>query len=161
MNKVVTVEQAIRIAGDLHGKGKRIVLVGGCFDILHIGHVSFLEKAKKEGDVLFVLLEADESIKKIKGETRPINSQEDRARILAAIGVVDEIVLLSSNLENRDYDKLIMQLKPAIIATTQGDQKRHLKERQAGLVAAEIIDVIDVISDKSTSRLISLLGKDL
>lgn len=161
MNKVVTVEQAVEIAEDLHGKGKRIVLVGGCFDILHIGHISFLERAKEAGDVLFVLLEADESIKEIKGENRPINTQEDRARILAAIEVVDEVVLLSSNLENRDYDKLIILLKPDIIATTQGDLKRHLKERQASLVSAEIIDVIDVISDQSTTRLIRLLGKDL
>ena len=161
MNKIVTVEQAIQAAQDLHRKNKRIVLAGGCFDILHIGHITFLERAKKAGDVLFVLLEADESIRQIKGENRPINSQENRARILAAIGVVDDVILLSPHLKNQDYDRLIMQLKPAIIATTQGDLKRQFKERQASLVAAEIIDVIDVINDQSTSRLIRLLDKDL
>ena len=161
MNKVVTVEQAAKIAEGLQGVGKRVVLVGGCFDILHIGHISFLERAKEAGDVLFVLLEAEKGIRQIKGGNRPINTQEDRARILAAIGVVDRVVLLSSDLENHDYDKLIILLKPDIIASTQGDLKRHLKERQAGLVNAEIVDVIDVISDKSTTRLIKLLGKDL
>jgi rfaE bifunctional protein nucleotidyltransferase chain/domain len=159
--KIVTVEQAIQIAQDLHMKNKRIVLVGGCFDILHIGHIAFLERAKKAGDVLFILLEADESIRQIKGESRPINNQENRARILAAIEVVDEVILLSHRLKNQDYDKLIMQLKPAIIAITRGDLKRHQKARQASLVNAEIIDVIDVISDQSTTRLVRLLDKDL
>lgn len=161
MDKIVTVGQAIQIAQDFHKKSKRIVLVGGCFDILHIGHITFLERAKAAGDVLFVLLEADESIRKIKGENRPISNQEDRARILAAIEVVDEVILLSPDLKGQDYDELIMQLKPAIIATTQGDPKRYLKERQASFVNARIIDVTDVIRGQSTTRLIRLLGKDL
>ncbi len=161
MDKIVTIAQAIQIAQDQHRKNKRIVLIGGCFDILHIGHIIFLQRAKKAGDVLFVLLEADDSIKKLKGENRPINNQEDRARILAAIEVIDEIILLSANLKDKDYDELIMQLKPDIIAITQGDLKRHKKTRQASFVNAEVIDVTDVISDQSTTRLIKLLGKDL
>lgn len=161
MDKVVRLEQAIEIAHNLKMGGKRIVLVGGCFDILHIGHITFLRRARAAGDVLFVILESDETIKRIKGENRPINNQEDRARILAAIEVVDEVILLSPHLKDQDYEELIVKLKPAIIATTQGDVNRHHKERQANLVGAEIIEVTDVISDQSTTRLVRILGKDL
>ena len=65
----------------------KIVLVGGCFDILHLGHVVFLEKAKKEGDVLVVLLESDEKVRFLKGKGRPVHTQSERAEILSALKV--------------------------------------------------------------------------
>jgi len=159
--KIVTVGQARERAKALHSENKSIVLAGGCFDILHIGHITFLESARSAGDALFIILEADESIKKLKGEDRPINNQEDRAKILAALEAIDQVVLLRPHLKDHDYDELIAQLKPAIIATTEGDINRHRKARQASLVGAKIINVTNVISDQSTTRLIRLLGKDL
>src|SRR3990167_134264 len=119
MDKVVSIEKAIQITNHLNNQRKRIVLTGGCFDILHIGHISFLENAKKEGDVLFVLLESDESIKKLKGDNRPINNQEDRAKILESLKIVDYIIRLPYFENDKDYDKLISSLKPDIIATTK------------------------------------------
>lgn len=161
MNKIVTIVDAVKQSALLRNQGKKVVLVGGCFDILHIGHITFLEKAKATGDALFVLLEDDKSIRKIKGENRPINNQDDRAKILAALESVDYVILLPPNLIDRDYDHMIIELKPAIIATTQGDMQKKNKERQASSVNCKVIEVTNFISDQSTSRLVKLLGKEL
>jgi rfaE bifunctional protein nucleotidyltransferase chain/domain len=161
MNKILTIDQAITESEKIRRQKKLVVLVGGCFDILHIGHITFLEKAKAAGDSLFVFLESDESIKKIKGENRPINNQEDRAKILATLEPVDYVILLPPHLADKDYDRMIIQLKPAIIATTQGDLHKEQKARQATLVNCRIIEVTDFIRDQSTTRLVKLLGDDL
>jgi len=161
MGKIVTINKAIILSERLRNQGKTIVLAGGCFDILHIGHITFLEKAKASGDSLFVFLEPDESIKKIKGGGRPINNQENRAKILAALEPVDYVILLPPHLTDIDYDRMIIQLKPAIIATTLGDVNRKNKERQAALIKSKVIEVTDYIRDQSTSRLVKLLGNEL
>lgn len=161
MNKIVDVNKAIILSKKLRDQGKTVVLVGGCFDILHIGHITFLEKAKESGDSLFVFLEPDESIKKLKGKNRPINNQENRAKILSALESVDYVILLPPHLTDIDYDHMIIQLKPAIIATTRGDVHRKNKERQAALIKSKVIEVTDYIRDQSTSRLVKLLGSEL
>ncbi len=161
MNKILTIENAIRIAQNLRSKKKSIVLAGGCFDILHIGHITFLEKARAQGDNLFIFLESDNTIKKLKGENRPVNHQADRAKILSALESVDVIILLNSGLADTDYDEMITQLKPDIIAVTNGDKNKKQKEQQAKKINSRLIEVTPVISDQSTSRLIKLLGNDL
>src|SRR5579872_1192323 len=103
MNKILSTENAIQLANQLHRKNKRIVLVGGCFDLLHIGHITFLEDAKKQGDLLIVLLESDETITALKGNKRPINSQKIRAKILTALSAVDFVILLEPHMKNEDY----------------------------------------------------------
>ena len=161
MNKIVTTEQAVIIANKLHKNGKTIVLAGGCFDLLHVGHLTFLENAKAAGNSLFIFLESDASIKKKKGENRPINNQADRAKILAAFQVVDYVILLPENLNDKDYDDMIMKLKPSVIATTAGDLHKNHKERQAAKVGCRVIEVTQVVKDKSTSRMIKLLENEL
>jgi glycerol-3-phosphate cytidylyltransferase len=159
MNKIVTTEEAIALSNKLQKEGKKIVLAGGCFDILHIGHLIFLEKAKKEGDILFVMIEHDESIKQAKGVHRPVNTQHDRARILAALMPVDYVILLPPLLNDALYDDLVIRLKPAIIATTEGDKNRFHKERQANRIGAKITTVTAAIHNQSTTRLIEFLKK--
>lgn len=101
----------------LSGKSQgRIVLTGGCFDILHIGHVRFLSEAKRMGDYLVVLLESDRKVKKLKGKNRPVFIQKERAEMLAALGSVDLIVLLPMMGNDSDYMNLLMKIKPDIIA---------------------------------------------
>ena len=117
----IKIDKAIEISNKLRKQGKSIVVAGGCFDILHVGHVRFLQSAKKLGDVLFVLLESDKNVKKLKGETRPINSQKDRAEILSSLKSVDYVVFLPRMKSDEDYDKLITCLKPNILATTEND----------------------------------------
>lgn len=160
MNKVLSIETAIKTSVKIRSEGKTIVLVGGCFDILHPAHVAFLQKAKKQGDVLFVLLESDQAIRIKKGKNRPIYSQKDRAKVLGALSCVDYVLLLPFFTQDRQYDKLLFRLKPTIIATTIGDQNRHHKERQASLVGASVVDVIQRVNKASTSKVAKLLVKD-
>jgi len=159
MNKILTIKKVTEVSNSLRDQDKKIVLVGGCFDILHIGHITFLEKAKNEVGMLFVLLEPDDKIKKIKGIDRPVNSQEDRAKILASLTVVDYVITLPQDTTDEVYDNLVFCLKPDIIATTTGDPKRFQKERAAKLIKGRVVDVTTQISDRSTTRLIKILKK--
>lgn len=160
MNKILTIQQAIEVSNKLKAEDKTIVLVGGCFDILHVGHIRFLKEAKKYGDFLFVLLESDQTIRRAKGEYRPINSQKDRADILSSFFNVDYVIMLPQFNIDKDYDHLISKIRPDIIAATKGDPNIRHKKRQAKMLNAKVINVISNISNRSTSNLIKLLGED-
>lgn len=157
MDKIVTTEQAIQISNALRTQNRSLVIAGGCFDILHVGHTKFLKKAKQEGDVLMILLEHDETIKKKKGEHRPLNHQADRAELLAHLALVDYILMLPPITTDDFYDKLVIQLKPAIIATTAGDPYRTDKERSAKKIGATVVDVIQPVTNQSTTRVVQIL----
>jgi rfaE bifunctional protein nucleotidyltransferase chain/domain len=73
--------------------GRRVVVTNGCFDLIHAGHVSYLEQARSEGDLLLVGLNSDDSVRQLKGPTRPLNREQDRARVLAALQSVDAVCL--------------------------------------------------------------------
>ncbi len=160
MSKIVTEKKAAQISKLLRKQGKKIVLIGGCFDILHIGHIRLLKEAKKQGDFLFVLLENDDNIKDIKGRHRPINSQPERAEILASMEKLDYIILSEKKKNNQKYDKLVVDLAPHVIATTSGDKNMHHKKRQASLINAKVIEVIKQLRKKSTSRIANLIAKE-
>lgn len=134
---------------------EKIVLVGGCFDILHVGHIRFLKKAKALGDKLIVLLESDKRISQMKGEGRPINSQKIRAEVLSSLKYVDEVISLPSNMNNNRFDLLVKKIKPDFIATTKGDSNIEYKKRAAKLVNAKVIIVTPRVGEYSTSKLIS------
>jgi len=157
MNKIISTEKAVQIAQALHIKKLRIVLVGGCFDILHLGHIQFLTKAKAKGDILLVFIESDENIKRLKGPNRPINTQRDRAKLLASLEIVNYVILLKSMMPNSEYDRLVIEIKPNIIATTKGDPNRLHKERQADLIGGKVIDVTLHVQDQSTTNLLKIL----
>lgn len=161
MKRAVRIKEAIERSKKMRAEGKRIVLVGGCFDIIHVGHVEFLKKAKEKGDALFVLLESDEKVKQIKGESRPIHTQEERAKVLSALEPVDYVILLPYFTKDQDYDNLVMQIKPDIIATTKADRYKIHKERQAKLLNAQVLDVIDRLPNKSTNLLAQKLSQEL
>lgn len=133
-------------------KGEKMVLVGGCFDILHPGHVIFLEKAKKQGDVLIVLLESDQKIKMLKGDNRPVHNQNERAKILSSIRFVDFVVMLPFIQSEHDYDQVVGKIKPDVIATTKSISDHHHK-RSAQKVGAKLKYVTDIIGDYSTTRI--------
>ena len=138
---------------------KRIVLVGGCFDILHIGHVRFLSEAKRMGDYLVVLLESDQRVRALKGEKRPVFIQKERAELLSALGSVDLIVLLPTMDTDRSYLNLIKRIKPDVIAVTENDPLMEKKRRQAEEVGSEL-RIIPLTKTVSTSKLASILGVD-
>src|SRR4051812_20279162 len=89
--KRVSVEQLARIRAQLGALGERLVFTNGCFDLLHVGHVRYLQEARALGDALAVAVNGDESVRALKGPNRPINSEDDRAEVLAALGCVDYV----------------------------------------------------------------------
>jgi rfaE bifunctional protein nucleotidyltransferase chain/domain len=96
MSKIVTVTEMAAIAGQLRKSGKTIVFTNGCFDLIHAGHVKYLSKAADLGEVLILGLNSDASVKKIKGEKRPVIHQEQRACVVAALQMVDYVVLFDA-----------------------------------------------------------------
>ncbi len=130
----------------LKSEGKRVVFTNGCFDILHIGHVKYLQEAKSYGDVLIVGVNSDNSVRRLKGSSRPINSQYDRAYILASLEAVDFVTIFD---ENTPYE-LIKTLKPHILVKG-GDYKD--KE----VVGSDLVDevrLVDFVDGKSTTKII-------
>ncbi len=136
---------------------KRIVLVGGCFDVVHLGHIVFLEKAKLEGDVLVILLESDKNIRKNKGQTRPINNQENRAILLTKLRMVDFVIKLPEMEKDEKYLEIIKKLRPKVIAISKKDENLAKKRQQAEEVGAKLIKVTNLIPHQSTSRIIEII----
>jgi len=133
--------------------GKR-VLVGGCFDIIHIGHVRFFQHAHAHGDVLIVALESDEFIRTIKMK-EPFHTQEERAEILSSMKNVDIVVLLPFLKDFIAYENMVKKIQPDKIAVTKYDPQIENKVKHAKSVNAEVISVMDYIPNKS-----STLAKD-
>lgn len=133
------------------------VLVGGCFDLIHYGHVSFLKQAKSHGDYLVVALESDENVKKMKGDARPIHTQSQRKEMLESLSFVDEVITLPLMRGDRDYYELVRKIKPHVIAITEGDPVSVKKREQAEEIGAQLIE-IPKIHTPSTSQLAKLLG---
>jgi len=133
-------------------KNKKSVLVGGCFDLIHFGHLKFLEAAKKQGDFLIVALESDEFIKKHKRKL-PIHKQTERAEILSFLNMVDLIVLLPFFQMDSDYFELVKKISPNIIAVTEGDRQLENKNNQAGEIGAEVKVVVTDIRNFSTRNI--------
>ncbi|MCX2683689.1 D-glycero-beta-D-manno-heptose-7-phosphate kinase [Campylobacter sp. MIT 21-1685] len=131
---------------------KTIVFTNGCFDLLHFGHIKYLEKAKKLGDLLIVGLNSDRSVKELKGQSRPIHSQHQRACMLAALYFVDYVVIFD---ENTPYE-LIKALKPNILV--KGADYKNKKLIGADLV--EKVRLIDFEQDFSTTKIIAKI-KDI
>ncbi|MBI4066523.1 adenylyltransferase/cytidyltransferase family protein [Candidatus Gottesmanbacteria bacterium] len=132
------------------------VLVGGCFDLLHYGHIRFLEEAKKQGDWLVVALESDENVRRMKSEGRPIHTQAQRKEMLEAISCVDEVIALPQMNSHQEYYDLVSRVQPQVIAITQGDPLENNKREQATKVGAQLV-VIPKIPTPSTSQLAKLL----
>ena len=135
----------------------RIVLVGGCFDILHIGHVRFLSEARGMGDYLMLLLESDENVKKLKGKNRPVFTQKQRAEVLSSLRTVDLIMLLPIMKNDNDYLNLITKINPDVIAVTESDPLVDKKRLQAKKVGA-VLRIISLTKTFSTSKLANILG---
>ncbi|MCE5286368.1 MAG: D-glycero-beta-D-manno-heptose 1-phosphate adenylyltransferase [Pelosinus sp.] len=108
--KIIAKDNLTTTVQKLKAAGKRIVFTNGCFDILHAGHVRYLAAAKELGDCLIVGLNSDSSVQALKGPTRPINAEDDRAEVLAALAAVDYVVIFSE----RTAENLIETIRPTI-----------------------------------------------
>jgi len=110
--KIIDNNEIQTIVAELKADGKTVVFTNGCFDILHAGHVRYLQAAKKLGDYLILGLNSDQSVRGLKGPTRPINNQDDRAEVLSALSAVDYVVIF----DEPTAENLVMAIKPAIYA---------------------------------------------
>lgn len=136
-------------------RGKKVVLTGGCFDVLHDAHIRFLTGAKKEGDILILLLESDGNIQKLKGKERPVNNFIKRANTLEGLGFIDLIIELSPNVSDEYYYNLTKLIQPDIIALTKGDPLIENKEKQAKEVGGEIRIIMERDEKYSSTKLIN------
>jgi len=140
-----------KLSEELKGKNRKIVFTNGCFDILHLGHVKYLETAKSLGDILILGLNSDSSVSALKGDDRPINSQNDRAYILAAMEVVDYVVIFD---EDTPYN-LIKLIKPNILV--KGSD--YSGKKVAGEDIAEELILVEFIEGKSSTKIIEKIKK--
>ena len=143
---IKTWDEISSIISELKNNDKKIVFTNGCFDILHIGHVKYLEKAKNFGDILILGLNSDDSTHRLKGKNRPINTQDDRAYILASLEVVDYVVIFN---EDTPLD-LIKLIKPDVLVKG-GDYKG---KEVVGQDIAKELKLVQFIDAKSTSKTI-------
>jgi rfaE bifunctional protein nucleotidyltransferase chain/domain len=150
MGKMVRRDELKKNVERLRADGKKIVFTNGCFDIIHVGHVRYLKEAKSLGDILIVALNSDRSISVLKPE-RPINPQEQRAEVLAALEVVDYVTLFD---EETPYD-LIKLLKPDVLVKG-GDWK---KEDIVGSDVAKQTFSLPFVEGVSTSAIIEKIKK--
>jgi D-beta-D-heptose 7-phosphate kinase/D-beta-D-heptose 1-phosphate adenosyltransferase len=153
--KIKTKKELRKIITDLKTRGKRIVFTNGCFDLLHIGHVRYLEKAKALGDILVVGVNSDSSVRKLKGRRRPILPEQERAEILSGLGCVDYVALFAEI----NPLKLITSLKPNVLVkggdwTKEQTVGKEVVERSGGEVV-----ILPFVKGASTSSLIETILK--
>jgi rfaE bifunctional protein nucleotidyltransferase chain/domain len=117
-SKIKTLGSLAKIIRGLKKKGRRIVFTNGCFDILHFGHIKYLQDAKAKGDILVVGLNSDSSVRRLKGTDRPIVEQKHRAAVLAALGSVDFVVIFSE-----DTPELVIRTLLPDVLVKGGDWK--------------------------------------
>lgn len=139
----------------LREEEKTIVTTNGCFDILHVGHVRYLEKTKSYADVLIVALNSDKSVKSIKGENRPINNENDRAEVLSALRSVDYVVLFD---EDSPID-LLLKIKPDVYTKGADYTVETLPEAKKILEIGTKIEFISFVEGKSTTSIIDKMRK--
>ena len=109
--KIKNLSKLSRVISGLKKKGKKIVFTNGCFDIVHYGHIMYLEKSKAKGDILVVGLNSDSSVKKIKGSKRPLVNEKDRARIIASLESVDYVTIFNEETPL----KVIRKIRPDVL----------------------------------------------
>ncbi len=148
---ILSIDLAKQLAKELKAQGKKIVFTNGCFDILHCGHTTYLSESKKLGDVLILGLNSDDSVRRLKGESRPINNQSDRAVVMDSLKSIDYVVIFE---EDTPYN-LINAIIPDVLVKG-GDYNKD------NIVGADIVEnnggsvvTINFVEGKSTTNIIN------
>ncbi len=163
MNKIVSLQDLLKISQKARREKKKVVFTNGCFDLLHIGHIRLLKKAKSLGDILIVGLNSDSSIKKLnrepsrrdKDDKRPILSQKDRAEILAGLESVDYICIFNEQTPLR----LIRIIKPDILVKGADYKMTQIVGREEVLKNGGKVVTVPLYKGKSTSNIIRSIIK--
>ena len=155
MSSSISLSELKAVRSKLKAEGKKVVFTNGVFDLIHAGHLDYLSKAKKLGDILVVGLNSDSSVKRIKGDKRPILKQEERAFILSNLKPVDYVIFF----EEDTPEKLISEIIPDVLvkgADWSVDKivGKEIVEKNGGKVMN-----IEFVNDQSTSKIIDLIVK--
>lgn len=151
--KIKTLAELKKIVADARNRGKRVVFANGCFDMLHGGHISYLQSAKARGDMLVVGVNSDVSMKKIKGEKRPIYPQEERLELLAAIEVVDYLLLF----DEESCDHLLRELHPDVHAKGTDYTRETVPERATSQALGIEVFIAGAPKENATKDIIKLI----
>ena len=146
---------ATELVEEAKKNGKKVVFTNGCFDILHAGHVTYLTEAKRQGDILIVGVNSDASVKRLKGETRPINSEYDRAFVLLGTKFVDYTVIFNE----KTPEKLLDILKPDIHVKGGDYKKEDLPETKIVESYGGEVIILNFVEGKSTTNIIEKINK--
>jgi rfaE bifunctional protein nucleotidyltransferase chain/domain len=149
-------DRLARELASLKACGRRVVFANGCFDLIHVGHVRYLEGAKACGDVLLVALNDDESVRALKGEGRPIQPVEDRMEILAAFECVD----LVTRFGDETVDALLRRLRPDVHAKGTDYSEETVPERETVLAYGGEIRIVGDPKDHSSSAILARLARE-
>lgn len=151
--KIVTIAELASVRDAFAAQGKKLVFTNGCFDLLHVGHVRYLQAARALGDALVVAVNGDESVRALKGPTRPVNPEDDRAEVLAALGCVDYVVIFP---EVR-VTNVLRAVRPQIYAKG-GDytpESLNKEERAAIDDAGSQISILPLVPGRSTTNILA------
>jgi rfaE bifunctional protein nucleotidyltransferase chain/domain len=151
-NKIVSPKDAYMFSQKLKKEGKTVVFANGCFDLLHVGHIRYLYEAKSKGDVLFVGINSDESVKKLKGEGRPYTPAEERAEILSALSFTDYIFVF----EELDVKEILKKLLPHFHAKGTDYTEETVPEKD---VAEQLGIKVIICGDKKEHSSSWMIGK--
>ena len=154
----MTPAQVRQLRDDLDAQGKKLVFTNGCFDLLHAGHVRYLNEARELGDAMVVALNSDESVRELKGPTRPVNPEHDRAEVMAALRAVDAVVVFG----DKRATALIETIRPHIYAKG-GDytvESLNAEERAALDAAGTDIRILPLVPGRSTTKTIQRMNSD-
>jgi len=156
LEKIKTAAELATISEEFRRSGRKLVFTNGCFDLLHAGHVRYLEQARQLGDALLVAVNGDDSVRQLKGPTRPLNCEDDRAEVLSALGSVDYVTIFP---EMR-VTNLINEIKPQVYAKG-GDytvESLNPEERGALQAADTEIKLLSLVPGRSTTNIIQKMG---
>ncbi len=154
MGQIINRKNISEFVENLHKAGKTVVTTNGCFDILHVGHVRYLQKSKSFGDYLMVLLNSDKSVKSIKGDDRPINNEMDRAELLCALNCVDFVVLFDES----SPANLLDEIKSDVYTKGADYTMETLPERDIMIKNGTKVEFIDFVQGKSTTNIINKIN---
>ena len=154
-SKIKNITQLKKIRARLKSQGKTIVFTNGCFDLLHYGHVKYLQDAKKRGDILVVAINSDASLRRIKGSKRPLVNAKDRLRMVAALESVDYVVLFKEDTPM----KIIKLIRPDILIKGADWDKNNIVGADFVLSYRGKIYTIPLVKGQSTTSLIKKIAK--
>ena len=153
MAPLVGIEEAARQAAEWRGRGRRVVLANGCFDLLHVGHVRYLSAARGLGDALVVGLNSDASVRRLKGPGRPVMAADERAELIGALAAVDLVVVFDDD----SAEALIARLRPDVHAKGTDYTEESVPERAAVLAAGGRVAIAGDPKSHATRDLIAVI----